>query len=305
MATRMPGVGDGATVPHSHVRLRGRLWRHLSRSPSGIIGAVIVTAALVVALFAPWLAPADPYAQRLDRALRPPLWIAGGGWDNPLGTDTLGRDLLTRVMYGARVSLMVGFVAVALSAPMGVLIGATAGYFGGIWGQVAMRVADGQLAIPSLLLATAVVGVLGASIRNIILVLGVSGWVLYARIARAEALALREKEFVEAARATGCSDKWIIARHVVPNLLTPVTVMGTFAVAYMILVESSLSFLGLGAPPPTPTWGGLLNDGLRYIEIAWWLSVFPGAAIAAVVLGVNLLGDWVRDYLDPRSRAIL
>jgi peptide/nickel transport system permease protein len=270
-----------------------------------MVGATIVSAAVLVALLAPWLAPGDPYAQRLDRALRPPFWIAGGGWDNPLGTDTLGRDMLTRVMYGARVSLTVGLLAVGLSAPIGVLIGTTAGYFGGIWGQVTMRIADGQLAIPFLLLGIAIVGVLGPSIRNVVLVLGVSGWVLYARIARAEALSLRQKEFVEAAQAAGCPDGWIIARHVVPNLLTPVTVMATFAVAHMILVESSLSFLGLGAPPPVPTWGGLLNDGLRYMEVAWWLSVFPGAAIATVVLGVNLLGDWLRDYLDPKSRTIL
>lgn len=261
--------------------------------------------ALLMALLGPRITSSDPNAAHLERALRPPAWAKGGDRANLLGTDTLGRDLLTRVVYGARISLTVGFLAVALSAPLGVLVGITAGYFGGAWGQVAMRIADGQLAIPFLLLGIAIVGVLGPTLRNVILVLGVSGWVLYARVARAEALSLRQKEFVEAACAVGCSDWRIIWRHVLPNLLTPIIVIATFAVAHIILVESSLSFLGLGVPPPTPTWGGLLNDGLRYIEIAWWLSVFPGLAIALTVLGVNLFGDWVRDYLDPRTRIAL
>ncbi|MGH2360647.1 MAG: ABC transporter permease [bacterium] len=293
----LPGVGARRWRPN-------RVLRHLRRSPSGIAGGVIVLGALVVALVGPWIAPSDPNMAHLDRVLRPPAWMPGGDRTNLLGTDTLGRDLLARVIYGARISLTVGLLAVALSAPLGVIVGMTSGYFGGAWGQITMRIADGQLAIPFLLLGIAVVGVLGPTLRNVILVLGVSGWVLYARVARAETLSVRNKEFVEAACAAGCSDWRIISRHILPNLLTPVTVIATFAVAHMILVESSLSFLGLGVPPPTPTWGALLNDGLRYIEIAWWLSVFPGIAIAVSVLGVNLFGDWVRDYLDPRTRII-
>lgn len=265
----------------------------------------MVIGALVMALLAPWIAPADPNTQHFDRILKPPFWVKGGESRNPLGTDTLGRDLLARIIYGARVSLTVGLLAVTLSAPIGVIVGMTAGYYGGAWDQLVMRIADGQLAIPFLLLGIAVVGVLGPTLRNVILVLGVSGWVLYARVARAESLSLRHTEFVEAAHAVGCSDWRIIVRHILPNLLTPITVMATFAVAHMILVESSLSFLGLGVPPPAPTWGGLLNDGIRYVEIAWWLSVFPGMAIAVSVLGVNLLGDWIRDYLDPRTRTAL
>jgi len=192
---------------------------------------------------------------------------------------------------------------VALSLPIGVSAGLLAGYFGGRLDDVIMRLADVQLAFPFILLAITIAGVLGPSPRNVILILAVGGWVVYARLARGQVLGLREKEFVEAARALGLGHARLLLGHILPNVLTPIIVVATFAVAQMILLESSLSFLGLGVQPPTPSWGGMLNDGRAYITLAWWLTTFPGAAIMLTVLGINFLGDWLRDLLDPRLQS--
>jgi peptide/nickel transport system permease protein len=206
----------------------------------------------------------------------------------------------SRLLYGARVSLTVGFAAAVIAGAVGVLLGTVAGYYRGWLDDVLMRVGDIQLAFPLLVLAIGVLSVLGASVLNVILVLGVSGWVQYARIVRGETLSLTQREFVEAARALGAADRHIVWRHLLPNILPPVTVVATFSVARVIIAEASLSFLGLGIPPPAASWGAMLDEGRNYITTGWWLALFPGVAILLLVLGINLVGDWLRDVLDPR-----
>jgi peptide/nickel transport system permease protein len=278
--------------------------RVVLRNRGGFVGFLIVVVNIAVALLAPVLGPHDPLDQDIARRLLPPAWFAGGSPEHFLGTDQLGRDILSRIIYGSRISLLIGLLSVALSLPIGVCVGLVAGYFGGRLDDVIMRLADVQLAFPFILLAITIAGVLGPSPRNVILILAIGGWVVYARLARGQVLSLREKEFVEAARGLGLGHGRILLRHVLPNVLTPIIVVATFSVAQMILLESSLSFLGLGVQPPTPSWGGMLNDGRAYITIAWWLMTFPGAAIMLTVLGINFLGDWLRDLLDPRLQSV-
>ena len=265
-----------------------------------LAGLVVVVASAVAAVLAPALAPDDPVRNDLLERLTPPMWVPGGSARHPLGTDTLGRDVVSRLLYGARVSLIVGFSAVVLAGTLGVVLGLVAGYYGGRLDDLLMRVGDVQLAFPALVLAIAVLAVLGSGLGNVVLVLGVTGWVTYARIARAEALSLRHREFVESARALGARDAGILWRHVLPNVLPPLIVVATFSVARTIIAEASLSFLGLGLPPPAPSWGAMLDEGRNYLTTGWWLALFPGVAILAVVLGINLVGDWLRDALDPR-----
>lgn len=259
-------------------------------------GALVVLAAAVLAAAAPALAPGDPLKNSLLDRLTPPTWSG----EHPLGTDTLGRDVASRLLHGARVSLVVGFSAVLVAGGLGVTLGLASGWYRGWLDDLLMRVGDVQLAFPVLVLAVAVLAVLGAGVLNLILVLGVTGWITYARIVRGEVLALREREFVAAARALGANDAWIVRRHVLPNVLPPVTVVATFSVARTIIAEASLSFLGLGVPAPQPSWGSMLDEGRNYITTGWWLALFPGLAILLLVLGVNLVGDWLRDVLDPR-----
>ena len=283
---------------------RRRVITALVRKRAGLIGLVIVLLNVVVALSAPVLAPHDPLDQDVARRLLPPVWLAGGGHEYLLGTDQLGRDILSRIIYGSRISLLIGLLSVVLSLPIGVGLGLLAGYFTGRLDDITMRIADVQLAFPFILLAITIAGVLGPSPRNVILILAVGGWVVYARLARGQALSLREKEFIEAARSLGGGSIRILFRHMLPNVVSPIIVVGTFGVAQMILLESSLSFLGLGVQPPTPSWGGMLNDGRPYITVAWWLTTFPGAAIMLTVLGINFVGDWLRDLLDPRLQSV-
>jgi peptide/nickel transport system permease protein len=292
-------------------RLMARTRRGLSRFASavgrrraGAIGLAILVVNVAVALAAPVIAPHDPLDQDVARRLLPPVWLAGGGAAHLLGTDQLGRDMLSRIIYGSRISLLIGLLSVGLSLPIGVGLGLLAGYFGRRLDDVTMRIADVQLAFPFILLAITIAGVLGPSPKNVILILAVGGWVVYARLARGQVLSLREKEFIEAARSLGGGHARILATHVLPNIASPIVVVGTFSVAQMILLESSLSFLGLGVQPPTPSWGGMLNDGRAYITVAWWLTTFPGAAIMLTVLGINFLGDWLRDLLDPRLQSV-
>jgi peptide/nickel transport system permease protein len=254
------------------------------------------------AVAAPWLSPADPVEQAIGDRLKPPGWADPGGRVHVLGTDHLGRDLLARVVFGARPALLVGFAAVVISGVLGMLAGLLSGYFGGFVDDVLMRVADVQLAFPFILLAIAVIGVLGPSLLTIIAVIGVSSWVVYARVVRGAVLSLREREFVQAALALGGRDGRVVLRHIVPNVFTPWLVVATLDMARVIVIVSALSFLGLGVQPPTPTWGGMLADGRVYISTAWWLATFPGLAILVTVLGINLLGDGLRDTLDPRLK---
>jgi peptide/nickel transport system permease protein len=255
---------------------------------------------VVAALGAPWIAAYDPTEQDITNRLRPPGSPDTAGRAHLLGTDHLGRDILARVLFGARPALMVGFAAVAISGVLGMMVGLVSGYFGGRIDDVFMRLADIQLAFPFILLAIAVIGVLGPSLPVIIVVIGVSSWVVYARVVRGAVLSLREREFVQAAHALGSGDGRVLLRHILPNAFTPWLVVATLDMARVIVIESALSFLGLGVQPPTPTWGGMLADGRVYISTAWWLATFPGLAILVTVLGINLFGDGLRDTLDPR-----
>jgi peptide/nickel transport system permease protein len=275
--------------------------RRLAARRTALLGLVVVVAVVVTALAAPLLSPFDPIEQDLgDLRLKAPGFRDSAGRLHPLGTDHLGRDLLARVIHGARPALLVGFAAVAISGVMGMAAGLIAGYFGGRLDDVLMRLADIQLAFPFILLAIAVIGVLGPSLQTIIIVIGVSSWVVYARIVRGAVLGLREREFVQAALALGGGDGRVVLRHILPNVFTPWLVVATLDMARVIVIESALSFLGLGVQPPTPTWGGMLADGRVYISTAWWLATFPGLAILVTVLGINLFGDGLRDTLDPR-----
>jgi peptide/nickel transport system permease protein len=260
-----------------------------------VLGAALVAGLVLVAATADWIAPYDPTAQVLAENLAPP------GAHHPLGQDKLGRDILTRVIYGTRVSLAVGIVTVGVSLIVGATIGASAGFAGGWIDELVMRAVDVLLAFPGLLLAIALTGVLGPSLRNVVLALCLIGWTGYARLARGEVVRLREREFVEAARALGVPGRRILVRHIVPLLATPLLVQATFGMAAAIVAEASLSFLGLGAQPPTASWGAMLNDGRAFVLVAPHLTVFPGLAILVTVLGLNFLGDALRDRLDVRT----
>lgn len=276
------------------------LRRIIGRS-AGTIGLGILVIMVSMAVFAPWLASYDPNAQSLLSRLKPPVF-AGGTWKHILGTDQLGRDLLSRLMYGARISLFIGCTTALIAGVMGTTVGIIAGFYEGAVRSVLMRVVDVFLAIPYILFAVAVVGALGAGITNLILVLACTRWVQFARIVYGQTLSVREKEYVEAARVRGNSQWRILTAHILPNVSTPIIVVMTLEVAFMIIMESAMTFLGLGVSPGTPTWGWMLAEGKDYMSIAWWLSVVPGMAIVATVLGINLFGDALRDTLDPRLK---
>ena len=293
LAYAAPACGrgqPGAPALGGRVRQRGlAFW--LSASA---VGVIVVAAALAEAL-----SPYGPNEQDITQRLQAP------GLTHLLGTDEVGRDILSRLIFGARISLLVGVIAVGVSCPVGVLVGLVAGYAGRRTDDVLMRITDIQLAVPTILLAIAVVAVLGPGLWNVILTLSVTGWTLYARLTRGEALTIKSRDFVQAARATGAGDVRIMVRHVLPNVVSPVIVVAVFAVANMIILEATLSFLGLGVEPRVVTWGRMLNGGRLYLSTAWWLTAFPGLAIFVTVLAVNLLGDHLRDWLDPRLRNTL
>ncbi len=291
---------DGAAAVRERRQDVLRLGRELVRNKAALIGLAILLAITSAAVLAPWISPFDPTYQSVTQRLKPPAWRDAEGRLFVLGTDHLGRDILSRLIFGARISLVIGVSAVALAGTLGTLLGLIAGFRGGAVDDLCMRLTDTMLAMPFILLALAVIAVLGPSLRNIIFVLGITSWVSYARVVRAEVLTLRTREFIAAASALGSSGRRIIFRHLLPNVLTPVIVIATLEVARMIILESALSFLGLGVQPPTPTWGGMLADGRAYLSTSWWLATFPGLSIMVTVLGINLLGDWLRDILDPR-----
>jgi peptide/nickel transport system permease protein len=278
------------------------LLRRLVRRRTALFGMLVVLGVMLAAVFAPLVSPFDPLEQDIGQRLREPGWQDTQGRLHPLGTDHLGRDILARIVFGSRIALVVGLAAVAISGVLGMLIGLVAGYFGGRVDDFLMRLADIQLAFPFILLAIAVIGVLGPSLQNIIIVIGVSSWVVYARVVRGEVLSIREREYVQAAIALGSQHWRVLRHHVLPNTLTPWLVVATLDMARVIVIESALSFLGLGVQPPTPTWGGMLADGRVYLSTAWWLATFPGLAILVTVLGINLFGDGLRDTLDPRLK---
>jgi peptide/nickel transport system permease protein len=270
------------------------LWKRFKRNRLAVAGLMIVLVLFVIAVLAPVLSPFNPNDIDREYVLEPP------GKEHPLGTDDLGRDVLARMIYGSRISLAVGFVAVGIATVIGMILGALSGYYSGWTDRVIMRFIDIMLSIPTFFLILAVIAFIGPSIWNIMIVIGLTSWMGVARLVRAEFLSLKEREFVLAARALGAGDLRIIFNHIMINSMAPVFVSAVLGIAAAILVESALSFLGIGVQPPTPSWGNILTLGKDNIEIAWWLSVFPGLAILITVLGYNLLGEGLRDAMDPR-----
>lgn len=295
-ADGLAGNGRQRGRPAVQHRRRRRTFPPLS----GLLGLTVAAMLVMAATVGPLVAPAAPAAQDLAGRLAPPLW-AGGGWDHPLGTDGLGRDLLARVIAGARVSLLVGVAATLVSGLIGAALGLVAGALGGWVDRVVTWAADVQLALPFVVVAVAVAATLGPSLPNVVLVLAITGWVGYARIVRLQARALRSAPFVEAARALGAGPGRLLLRHLLPNLLGSVAVVASQQVAAMVLYEAALSYLGLGVPTETITWGSMIADGQETLATAWWVSIVPGAALALTVLGGNLLGDWATDALARRG----
>lgn len=293
------GIEAADLAPLSpRVRRRGLAIRPWLQPKIALGGGIVLTLVIVGAL-APWIAPYDPNAQNLATALKPPDWLFG---PHLLGTDPVGRDILSRLFYGARVSLVIAVLVVLISGAVGIGLGAISGYFAGTTDFVIQKFVEVVWAFPPLLLAIAIMAFLGQGLDNLIFALVVQRWISYCRVARGQALSLRTREFVEAARSLGAGHTRIIVRHVVPNLFQAAVVIGTFAMASAIISEASLSFLGLGVPPEIPTWGSMLADGRTYISTSWWLALFPGLCIFFTVLGINLLGDGLRDLLDPRLK---
>lgn len=290
-----------AFEPPQAARPSYRLQR-VTREWPAILSLAMLLVVVLAALFPQVLSPHDPFQQNIAARLQPPAWIEGGNWTYPLGTDQLGRDVLTRIIYGARVSLAVGFAAVAISGLLGVVLGLIAGFYGGWTERGITRLIDAQLAIPRILLAVSIIAVLGQGVGNVILVLGFAGWMIYARVVRAQVLTVKSKEYILAARCLGATDRSIMFRHILPNIASPIIVIAAVSVAANIILESSLSFLGLGAGVEAISWGTMLADSRSYISTNGWLPTFPGLAIMFTVFAVNLFGDWYRDFLEPQQR---
>jgi len=335
LGAQQPGIKEAAAA--SRRNMRRRAWRMLRRGRLGLVGLVLLIIIALSAIFAPFIAPHDPLVGKLEDSRKCPAFttcpnlggavggsgqaqpstIGGftlpgaatstgappkGSLEYPLGTDANGRDVFSRMVYAARVSLIVGITAVLIGGLVGVVAGLLCGFYGGVVDAVIMRIADIQLDFPFILLAIAIVAVLGGGLFNVILVLGIGSWVPYARLVRGQVLSAKQQEYVIAARTIGARDPAILFRHLLPNVITPAIIIATFGIAAAIIGEATLSFLGVGIRPPTPTWGNMLADGRAYVASAWWLATFPGIAILITVLSINMIGDWVRDVLDPRLR---
>ena len=266
-----------------------------------VFSALVVLAILIAAIFAPWIAPHDPGFQNFIVSLQPPVWQDGGSWSHLLGTDNLGRDIYSRLIFGARLSLTIALFAILLAGTIGIALGLLAGYLGGITDSFIMRVVDAFLAMPFILMALAIVAALGPSTFNIIVIMAVTNWPRYARLVRGEVLSLKQKDFVLLARVAGLPAWKIAIKHILPNITNSILVLATLDIGRVIILESSLSFLGVGIQPPDVSWGLMLSDGRSYMGVAWWLTVMAGVAILISVLCVNVLGDWLRDRLDPRQ----
>ncbi|GAJ98547.1 LOW QUALITY PROTEIN: dipeptide transport system permease protein DppC [Geomicrobium sp. JCM 19055] len=277
-------------------------WSYLLfKSKTGTVGFFILLVITLIALLAPVISPHAPDAVNAVNRLMPPFWLDGGTTEHLLGTDHLGRDILSRLFYGAQVSLLVGISSVILAGLIGVTIGLVAGYYGGFLDNALMRIVDSFLSIPNILFALVILSVFSPGMLTLILVLGVTNWVNYARLVRGEVLSLKEREFVRAATSLGVRKGRIIVRHLLPNIMSSFIVISTLTVATTIILETSLSFFGLGIQPPQVSWGGILADGRDYLATSWWLATFPGLAITVTVLAVIFIGDWIRDILDPHS----
>jgi peptide/nickel transport system permease protein len=287
-------------APAGRARVRAAL-RQLLMSSSAITGAILLGLFVVMALAGPLLAPYDPRAQHLADRLTPPAWSDGGDPRYLLGTDQLGRDVLSRLLYGARVALAVGLFGTSLALAIGVLLGLVSGYFGGWWDTAIMRLLEIIISVPNTILYLTILGAFGPSIWLLITVIGLFGWTTSARVVRGEVLALRSREYVEASRALGQRPRVILFKHIFPNVLGPIVVVGTLKVASIIILEASLSFLGFGVQPPAVTWGQMLADGRRFVTSAWWLATLPGLSITLLTLSLLFLGNWLRDVFDPRT----
>ena len=281
---------------------RDGLLASLRRLP--VIPTTIIVLFIVISLFGEWLTPASAYDQNLRLRFLPPSWLEGGDARFLLGTDNLGRDILSRIIVGARASFIVAISALTFGSALGSIIGLASGYFGGRLDTFIMRTADGMMAFPLVLAALLLVAVIGPGVHTVVIATSLVLWARFARLIRSEVLSVRERDFVKLARIAGASSLRIMFVHILPNVLNSVVVLLTLQLGFVIIVEATLSFLGAGVPPPTPTWGQMVASGRTYIETAWWISVFPGLAIAAVVLAFNLLGDWLRDHLDPKLRQL-
>ena len=292
-------IAEGRPMPSVS---RQAALRRLLRLRWGLAATAILLLIVASAVFAPYVSPHDPLAVDIRNRLAPPAWMDQGTMEHILGTDQVGRDLLSRMIYGGRVSLVIGISSVLISATIGVLLGLAAGYFRGRIDWAIMTAVNVMLTFPFVLLALAVIAVLGPSLLNMILTLGVAGWPIYARVIRAETLAIREREFVLAGLALGMSHVRVIFRQIFPNLLSAIVVIATLQVAQVIILESFLSFLGLGIQPPTPAWGNMLGEGRLYMLNSWWIATFPGSAIFLTTLAINLMGNALRDWLDPHLR---
>jgi len=294
------------TAPESPVwakqlRSFGRL---LLRDQAGLVGLLFFLLVVFAALFAPWLAPHDPLEQNLKASKLPPAWMAEGDWSYPLGTDPLGRDLFSRILYGSRVSLQVGFFGVIIAGGLGLVIGLFSGFVGGRTDSAIMTVVNIILALPYLLFVVFIAGILGRSLLNVVLIFGITDAPIFVRVVRGEVLRLRRSVYVEAAQSTGVPQNRILFQHILPNLIGPFLTVATFEMSAMILYEAGLGFLGLSVPPDIPSWGNMLEAGRQHLQRYWWIATFPGLAIMFSSLGMNLLGDWLRDALDPRLRRL-
>ena len=295
-STRASSTTDARNSGGKTPALRPQVMRRLFRNPGALAGAVVSGVFLGTALLAAWIAPYDPVAPVPDAVLQAPSWT------HPFGTDELGRDVLSRVLYGSRISLQVGVVAVGIAMVIGTVLGLIAGFNGGLWDTVIMRGTDVLLAFPGILLAIAIVATLGPSLVNVMIAVGIGAVPVYARTVRGSTLSVRQLEYVEAARAAGATTARVLGRHILRNISAPILVLATLGIGINILIAAGLSYIGLGAQPPTPEWGAMLSGARQYLRDAWWTAVFPGLAITAAVIGVNLLGDGLRDVLDPRLR---
>ncbi len=277
-------------------------FRRLGHAKTGMVGSAMVFFIVAMALFAPFIAPRDPMEQDLHSRLLPPFWEEKTDPNYKMGTDQVGRDMLSRIIYGSRISLSVGFLTMAFSALVGISLGILAGYYRGVPDSIISNCVNIMMSFPYMLLAISVMAATGPGYRNVIMVLGLTGWPIYTRLVRAEVIELKSRDFVTAARALGGRNSGVILKHILPNLASSIIVLATFEMARMIIRESFLSFLGLGIPPPNASWGGMLAEGRSYMLGLWWLAAIPGSAIFFTTLGINLMGDGLRDWLDPHTR---
>lgn len=298
------GAPERATAPETRAgeSLFAANLRQFGGNRTALASAVVVVLVALMAIFAPWIAPHDPYRSNLLLRLEPPVWATGGSWTHPFGCDALGRDILSRMIYGARVSMAIGLIVISVAATIGTTLGLLAGFFRGVTDIVISRIVDVLLAFPYLIFAIGLMAAMGPGLGNIVLTLVIKEWVLTCRVVRAETLAAREMDYVEAARALGAGGGWIMTGEILPNILSPVIVVATFRMATIIIVEASLSFLGLGVQPPVPSWGSMVADGRAFLLNAWWVSTLPGVMILILVLAINLASQGLRDAFDPRMR---